>query len=133
MKTKIEPFKIKTVEAIPVTTVADREQYIKDAFNNPFYLKSEHITIDLLTDSGTTAMSAKQWAAMMDGDESYAGSRSWFKFEAAVQKFTGFKYIIPTHQGRAAERILFQRTKLFLIIHTLILPAEILNLIKVMH
>ncbi len=108
MKTKIEPFKIKTVEAIPVTTIAQREEYIKKANYNPFSLRSEHITIDLLTDSGTTAMSSKQWAAMMDADESYAGSRSYYKFEDAVKKFTNFKYIIPTHQGRAAERILFK-------------------------
>jgi tyrosine phenol-lyase len=107
MKTLIEPFKIKTVEEIPITTVEEREQYLKEAHYNPFYLKSEHITIDLLTDSGTTAMSAKQWAALMDGDESYAGSRSYYKFEDAVKNITGFKHIIPTHQGRAAEKILF--------------------------
>lgn len=110
MKTKIEPFKIKSVEEIPVTTAEQRAIFIKEAFNNPFYLKSDSITIDMLTDSGTTAMSAKQWAAMMDGDEAYAGSRSFYKFEKAVQKITGFKHIIPTHQGRAAERILFQVT-----------------------
>ena len=108
MKTKIEPFKIKTIESIPVTTIAQREEFIKKADNNPFSLRSEHITIDLLTDSGTTAMSAKQWSAMMDADEAYAGSRSYYKFEDAVRKFTNFKHIIPTHQGRAAERILFQ-------------------------
>lgn len=107
MKTLIEPFKIKTVEEIPITTVEEREQHLKDAFYNPFYLRSEHITIDLLTDSGTTAMSAKQWAALMDGDEAYAGSRSYYKFEKAVKKFSNFKHIIPTHQGRAAEKILF--------------------------
>ncbi len=108
MKTKIEPFKIKTVEEIPITTVEQREKRIKEAFNNPFSLRSVDITIDLLTDSGTTAMSSKQWAAMLDADEAYAGSRSYYKFEDAVRKFTGFKYIIPTHQGRAAERILFK-------------------------
>lgn len=107
MKTLIEPFKIKTVEEIPITTVEKREEFIKEAYYNPFYLKSEHITIDLLTDSGTTAMSAKQWAALMDGDEAYAGSRSYYKFEKIVKEITGFKHIIPTHQGRAAEKILF--------------------------
>jgi tryptophanase len=107
MKTLIEPFKIKAVEAIPITTKSDREQFIKDAFLNPFTLKSDAITIDMLTDSGTTAMSSKQWAAVMDGDESYAGSRSYYKFENEVKNFTRMAEIIPTHQGRAAERILF--------------------------
>lgn len=107
MKSFFEPFKIKAVEEIPITSRAERENYIKEADYNPFTLRSEHITIDLLTDSGTTAMSSKQWAALMDGDESYAGSRNWFEFESMVKKITGFKHIIPTHQGRAAERILF--------------------------
>ncbi len=107
MKTKIEPFKIKSVEPIAITTQAEREQYIKDAYYNTFYLKSEHITLDFLTDSGTTAMSSKQWAQLMDGDESYAGSRSFYKFESKLKEITGFKHIIPTHQGRAAERVLF--------------------------
>jgi tryptophanase len=107
MKTQIEPFKIKSVEPIAITTEAEREQYIKDAFYNTFYLKSDHITLDFLTDSGTTAMSSKQWAQLMDGDESYAGSRSYYKFENKLKEITGFKHIIPTHQGRAAERILF--------------------------
>ncbi len=111
MKTLIEPFKIKTVEEIPITERVEREQFLKDAFYNPFFLRSEHITIDLLTDSGTTAMSAKQWAGLMDGDEAYAGSRSYYKFESIVREITGFKYIIPTHQGRAAERILFTLLK----------------------
>jgi tryptophanase len=107
MKTQIEPFKIKTVEHINITTVEQREKYLKEAFYNPFSLRSDRITIDLLTDSGTTAMSSKQWAAVLDGDESYAGSISYYKFEDAVRKITGFKHIIPTHQGRAAEKVLF--------------------------
>lgn len=107
MKSFFEPFKIKAVEEIPITKHEEREKYIKEANFNTFSLRSEQITIDLLTDSGTTAMSSKQWAALMDGDESYAGSRNWFEFEAMVKQITGFKHIIPTHQGRAAERILF--------------------------
>ncbi|MCX6154313.1 MAG: tryptophanase [Candidatus Kapabacteria bacterium] len=107
MKTKIEPFKIKSIEHIPITTPEQREKYLDQAFLNPFYLRSEAITIDMLTDSGTTAMSSNQWSAIMDGDESYAGSRSYYKFEDEVRNITGFKHIIPTHQGRAAERILF--------------------------
>lgn len=107
MKTQIEPFKIKTVEHINITTVEDREQYLKEAHYNPFSLRSDRITIDLLTDSGTTAMSSKQWAAILDGDEAYAGSISYYKFEDAVRNITGFKHIIPTHQGRAAEKVLF--------------------------
>jgi len=107
MKTQIEPFKIKSIEAIPITTESQREKYLEEAFYNTFYLRSEHITLDYLTDSGTTAMSSKQWAQIMDSDESYAGSRSFYKFEKILKEITGFKHIIPTHQGRAAERILF--------------------------
>ncbi len=107
MKTFIEPFKIKAVEPIQMTTRAQREQKIREAGLNPFLLRAEDVIIDLLTDSGTSAMSSEQWAAMMRGDESYAGARSWFRFEAAVQEIFGFKHVIPTHQGRAAERILF--------------------------
>lgn len=107
MKSFFEPFKIKAVEEIPITKHEERKEFIKEANYNTFSLRSEQITIDLLTDSGTTAMSSKQWAALMDGDESYAGSRNWFEFEAMVKQITGFKHIIPTHQGRAAERILF--------------------------
>jgi tyrosine phenol-lyase len=107
MKTIIEPFKIKSVERIKFTTVEEREAILKKAFYNPFMIPAEDVLIDLLTDSGTSAMSAKQWAGIMDGDESYAGSRSYYRFEEVTTKIFGFKHIIPVHQGRAAERILF--------------------------
>lgn len=107
MKTIIEPFRIKSVEQLKFTTVEERTEILKKAFYNPFLIPAEDVLIDLLTDSGTSAMSAKQWAAMMDGDESYAGSRSYFRFEEVTAKIFGFRHIIPVHQGRAAERILF--------------------------
>ncbi len=106
MHTIIEPFRIKMTEALPLTSRADRERHLAAAHNNVFLLDAEQVTIDLLTDSGTGAMSDRQWAAIMRGDESYAGSASWRRFESAVRRITGFKHIFPTHQGRAAERIL---------------------------
>jgi tryptophanase len=110
MKTIIEPFKIKVIESIRMTTPEERRQILSRAGYNLFLIPAEDVLIDLLTDSGTAAMSAKQWAAMMDGDESYAGSLSWYRFEEAVREIFGFSHIIPTHQGRAAERILFSLT-----------------------
>jgi len=102
----IEPFRIKVVEPIAIPSRAERERFLAEAHYNLFTLPAERITFDLLTDSGTSAMSAAQWGAMMIADESYAGSRSYFRFEQVVKDLTGFGQIIPTHQGRAAERIL---------------------------
>jgi len=106
MDTIIEPFRIKSVEPIRLTSRAERESLIEDAHYNLFNLDADDVMIDLLTDSGTAAMSAAQWGGLMQGDESYAGSSSYYRFEAAVRNLMPFEHIIPTHQGRAAERIL---------------------------
>jgi tryptophanase len=107
MKTIIEPFRIKSVEPLRQTTHAERESYLERAGYNLFLIEARDILIDLLTDSGTSAMSTEQWAAVMRGDESYAGSESFFRMKRVVDELTGFRHMIPTHQGRAAERILF--------------------------
>jgi tryptophanase len=110
MRTIIEPFRIKSVEPLRQTTPKERETFLADAGYNLFLIDAVHILIDLLTDSGTSAMSTEQWAAVMRGDESYAGSESFFKLKRAVDALTGFRHMVPTHQGRAAERILFTVT-----------------------
>jgi tryptophanase len=115
-RTIIEPFRIKTVEALKLTTREEREHALTAAAHNVFKLHAEDVLIDLLTDSGTGAMSAAQWGGLIQGDESYAGSRSFYRFERTVRAITGFKHVIPTHQGRAAERILF---------HTVLHPGQI--------
>ena len=107
MKTIIEPFRIKVVEPIKITNRAYRERVLSEAHYNLFQVRAADVTIDLLTDSGTAAMSAEQWSAIMAGDESYAGGRSFYRFEKVAKDLTGFRHIIPVHQGRAAEKILF--------------------------
>jgi tryptophanase len=110
MHTIIEPFRIKSVEPIYFNTREERTAILSNAFYNPFLIHAKDVLIDLLTDSGTSAMSSEQWAGIMRGDESYAGSPSFFRFEEAVKSITGMPEIIPTHQGRAAEKILFSIT-----------------------
>ena len=106
-QTIIEPFRIRSVEPIHFTTMVQREAALKAAGYNPFLLRAEDVLIDLLTDSGTGAMSSRQWAGMIASDESYAGASSFYRFESAIRDITGFKHVIPAHQGRAAEHILF--------------------------
>lgn len=106
-KTIIEPFKIKTVEPLGLTTKEERQLLLEQAHYNLFNIKAEKVLIDMLTDSGTGAMSAEQWAGIMKGDESYAGARSYYNFEKTIKELTGLEEIIPVHQGRAAEKILF--------------------------
>jgi tryptophanase len=108
VKTIIEPFKIKMVEPIKLTTAQQREAILRKAHFNVFQIPAEDVLIDLLTDSGTSAMSSEQWAGMLRGDEAYAGARSWYRFEKVVRDLTGVPHILPTHQGRASERILFE-------------------------
>lgn len=108
MKTIIEPFKIKVVEPIRMTTPQQREGYLRDAYCNTFLIRAENVLIDLLTDSGTGAMSSEQWAGVMRADESYAGAVSFYRFKDRLTEVTGFEHILPTHQGRASERLLFE-------------------------
>src|SRR6478609_9734023 len=108
MKTIIEPFRIKMVEPIKMTTPIERRAILEKAHFNPFLIRAEDVLIDLLTDSGTSAMSSEQWAGMMRGDESYAGAKSWFNFRRVMKELTGMPHVLPTHQGRASERILFE-------------------------
>ncbi|CAN5291431.1 tryptophanase [soil metagenome] len=108
MQTIIEPFRIKMVEPLRMTTAEERDAILRTAMFNPFLIPADDVLVDLLTDSGTSAMSSEQWAGMLRGDESYAGARSWFRFETVMKEITGMPHVLPTHQGRASERILFE-------------------------
>jgi len=108
IKPPLEPFRIKVVEPIPFTGRKEREAVLRQSGYNVFKIPADKITVDLLTDSGTSAMSDSQWAGIMMGDESYAGARNFFHLEESVKDIFGFTHVIPTHQGRAAERILFE-------------------------
>lgn len=108
MRTMIEPFRIRSVEPIRMTSAGEREEILQRAGFNPFLIDAEDVLIDLLTDSGTGAMSSEQWAGIMRADESYAGAASFRRFERTLQELTGFRHVLPTHQGRASERILFE-------------------------
>jgi len=107
MKPPVEPFKIKVIEPVKIASEKRRREAIREAGLNTFLLLSEDVFIDLLTDSGTSAMSDNQWAGMMLGDEAYAGSRNFYNLEKSVQDVLGYKYIVPTHQGRGAEHLMF--------------------------
>jgi tryptophanase len=108
LRTRIEPYRIKAVEPVPFTTREQRERALDEAGWNLFRVPADLVTIDLLTDSGLTAMSARQWAGLMDGDEAYAGARSFHRLQEVVRRLTGYDHVIPVHQGRAAERLLFE-------------------------
>lgn len=131
IKTIIEPFRIKSVEPIYFNTRAEREVILEKADFNVFGIASRDVLIDLLTDSGTSAMSSRQWGGIMEGDESYAGSPSFYRFESMVKRITGMQYVIPTHQAELPKKYYLQpleaRVKPLSVIHFLIRPALILN------
>ena len=108
MKTIIEPFRIKSVDPIHMSSPEERRHHLQEASYNLFRLPAEHVIIDLLTDSGTGAMSSAQWSGVMRGDESYAGASSYYRFLDVVTRLTGIQNVLPTHQGRAAERLLVE-------------------------